>query len=148
MNHAHVGHSRPLAGTHCTSRCVTCALGKSPAPRKGATLVELIVAMVLLSIGLFSVVGTSGSVVKQLGGGRNQTVAASIAQARLDSLTSIGCQSLTPGGATTTGTSTSRSIKESWTVTDGFNVKNIKITMTVPGRTVPILYETIIPCRD
>ncbi len=118
------------------------------APRRGATLVELIVAMVLLSIGLFSVVGSSGSVVKQLGGGRNQTVAASIAQARLDSLTSIGCQSLTPGGATTSGTSTSRSIKETWTVIDGFNVKNIRITMTVPGRNVPIIYETIIPCRD
>ncbi len=116
--------------------------------RRGATLVELIVAMLLLSVGLFSVLGTSGSVVKQLGGGRNQTVAAGIAQARLDSLTSIGCQSLTPGNATTSGTSTRRSIDESWTVTDGRNIKLIKITMTVPGRMVPILYETIIPCRD
>lgn len=148
MIHAHVGQSHSPTVTRRTARRVTSALPHAATPRKGATLVELIVAMVLLSIGLFSVVGTSGSVVKQLGGGRNQTVAASIAQARLDSLTSIGCQSLTPGGATTSGTSTSRSIKESWTVTDGFNVKNIRITMTVPGRTVPILYETIIPCRN
>ncbi len=116
--------------------------------RRGATLVELMVAMLLLSVGLFSVLGTSGSVVKQLGGGRNQTVAAGIAQARLDSLTSIGCQSLTPGNATTSGTSTRRDITESWTVVDGRNIKTIKITMTVPGRMVPILYETIIPCRD
>lgn len=104
--------------------------------------------MLLLSVGLFSVLGTSGSVVKQLGGGRNQTVAAGIAQARLDSLTSIGCQSLTPGNATTSGTSTRRDIEESWTVVDGRNIKTIRITMTVPGRMVPILYETIIPCRD
>lgn len=116
--------------------------------RRGATLVELMVAMLLLSVGLFSVLGTSGSVVKQLGGGRNQTVAAGIAQARLDSLTSIGCQSLTPGNATTSGTSTRRDIEESWTVVDGRNIKTIQITMTVPGRMVPILYETIIPCRD
>ncbi len=116
--------------------------------RRGATLVELIVAMLLLSVGLFSVLGTSATVVTQLGGGRNQTVAAGIAQARLDSLTSIGCQSLTPGNATTTGTSTRRGIKESWTVTDGRNIKTINIRMNVPGRQVPILYETIIPCRD
>ncbi len=118
------------------------------AARRGATLIELMVAMILLSIGLFSVLGTSGSVVKQLGGGRNQTVAAGIAQARLDSLTSIGCQSLTPGNATSSGTSKRREIEESWTVIDGRNIKTIQITMKVPGRMVPILYETIIPCRD
>lgn len=123
-------------------------LRREDKPRRGATLVELMVAMLLLSVGLFSVLGTSGSVVKQLAGGRNQTVAAGIAQARLDSLTSIGCQSLTPGNATNSGTSTRRDIEESWTVVDGRNIKTIRITMTVPGRMVPILYETIIPCRD
>lgn len=119
-----------------------------PRPRRGASLVELIVAMVLLSVGLFSVLGTSGSVSESLGGGMRQTLAASIAQARIDSLTSIGCQSLTPGNATSSGTGTVRGIEESWSVTDGRNVKTINVSVTVPGRSYPILYETIIPCRD
>ncbi len=116
--------------------------------RRGATLVELMVAMVLITVGLFGVLSTSGSVATQLGGGMRQTVAAGVAQARLDSLTSIGCQSLTPGGATTSGTSENRAVEESWTVVDGRNIKTIKLTVRVPGRQVPILYETIIPCRD
>lgn len=99
--------------------------------------------MVLLSVGLFGVLGTSGAVVRQLGGGMRQTVAASVAQARLDSLTSIGCQSLASGGSNLT-----RGITESWTVTDGRNIKTIAIQVRVPDRTVPVLYESIIPCRD
>jgi len=117
-------------------------------PRRGASLVELIVAMLLLSVGLFSVLGTSGSVSESLGGGMRQTLAASVAQARIDSLTSIGCQSLTPGNATSSGSGTVRGIEESWSVVDGRNVKTISVSLTVPGRTYPILYETIIPCRD
>lgn len=116
--------------------------------RRGATLIELIVAMVLITVGLFGVLSTSGSVATQLGGGMRQTVAAGVAQARLDSLTSIGCQSLTPGNATTSGTSENRAVEESWTVLDGRNTKTIRLTVRVPGRQVPILYETIIPCRD
>jgi len=116
--------------------------------RRGASLVELIVAMLLLSVGLFSVLGTSGSVSRTLGGGMRQTVAASIAQARIDSLTSIGCQSLTPGGSTSSGSGASRGIEEKWSVVDGRNVKRINVALTVPGRSSPILYETIIPCRD
>lgn len=116
--------------------------------RRGASLVELIVAMLLLSVGLFSVLGTSGSVSNSLGGGMRQTLAASVAQARIDSLTSIGCQSLTPGGATSTGSGTVRGIEETWSVQDGRNVKTISVLVTMPGRVTPILYETIIPCRD
>jgi hypothetical protein len=122
--------------------------GSAARPRRGASLVELIVAMLLLSVGLFSVLGTSGSVSESLGGGMRQTLAASIAQARIDSLTSIGCQSLTTGGATSSGSSTLRGIEESWSVEDGRNVKAIRVSVTVPGRRDPILYETIIPCRD
>jgi hypothetical protein len=110
--------------------------------------VELIVAMLLLSVGLFSVLGTSGSVSKSLGGGMRQTLAASVAQARIDSLTSIGCQALTPSGVTSSGSGSVRGVYESWSVVDGRNVKSISVEVTIPGRSNPIVYETIIPCRD
>lgn len=116
--------------------------------RRGAGLVELIVAMLLLSVGLLGVVQSSGGVSRQLGGGMRQTLAASVAQARLDSLTSIACQSLAPGNGTSTGGSTTRSVVETWRVTDGRNIKRVEIDIQIPGRTNVVRYETILPCRD
>ena len=108
------------------------------------TLIELIVAMLVLSVGLLGTLTVAVSVLRQQRGGMQQTVAAGIAQARLDSLTSIGCAALTTLG----GSATQRGVTETWTVTDGRNVKFIDISITVPGRKTPVLYETVIPCRE
>ena len=45
---------------------------------------ELIVAIVILSIGLLGLAATSGSVMRLIGGGGHQTVAANVALARFE----------------------------------------------------------------
>ncbi|HKG93986.1 MAG TPA: prepilin-type N-terminal cleavage/methylation domain-containing protein [Gemmatimonadaceae bacterium] len=116
--------------------------------RRGFTLVELVVAIILLSIGIIGLASTAGYVTRQMAGSSVQTVASSVAQNRIDSLTSIGCSRLV---APMTGSATTRGISETWTVKDTLqNVKKITLALTVPlrrGAPKTINYTTFIPCR-
>ena len=116
-------------------------------PRRGLTLVEILISVIMLTVGVMGLLGSTAAVAKQMGGGVRQTVAATVAQARIDSLTSLSCASLTLAGVAS-GTSTSRGIAEKWTVTDGKNVKSIAVEITIPRRATKLLYTTVIPCRD
>lgn len=115
--------------------------------RRGITLVEVLISIIMIAIGIVGLLGSSASVATQMGGGVRQTVAASIAQNRIDSLTSIACSQLAATGVAS-GTSTRRGIRETWSVTDGRNVKTIVVQITIPKRVNPLNYSTVIPCRD
>jgi hypothetical protein len=114
--------------------------------RHGVTLVEILVAVVMLTVAVGGLLGSSAAVANQMGGGVRQTVAAGVAQARLDSLTSLSCAQLAAGAAT--GNSSTRGVKESWTVTDGRNIKTIAVNIQIPRRTKTLVYSMVIPCRD
>ena len=114
--------------------------------RDGVSLVEILVAVVMLTVAVGGLLGSSAAVASQMGGGVRQTVAAGVAQARLDSLTSLSCAQLAAGAAT--GSSATRGVKESWTVTDGRNIKTIAVNIQIPRRTKTLVYSMVIPCRD
>lgn len=88
------------------------------ATRRGVTLVELIVAMTILSVGLLAIVGTSGAIARGLGEARGDNMAAIIAQSRFETLAGTACPSISLGSSTTTVT---RGVTEKWTVTDAGN---------------------------
>lgn len=115
--------------------------------RSGVTLVEVIISIIMITVGVMGLLGSAASVSTQMGGGVRQTVAASIAQSRIDSLSSLACAQLAVAGVAS-GTSTKRGVKETWSVTDGKNVKTIVVQITIPKRTNPLNYSTVIPCRD
>ncbi len=114
-------------------------------PRRGVTIVEILVAMLMLTVGVGGALGSAGAVAKQMGGGMRQTVAASYAQTRLDSLTSLACAQLVGG---LSGTSTRNGIVESWNVVDGRNTKTLNVTYVIPRRVQTLAYSTVIACRD
>lgn len=111
------------------------------------TIVELLVAMILLGVGVLALAALSLVLNAQTRGARDQQVAASVVQSRLDSLSTIRCQSLAPSG-TQTGTAITRGVKERWSVTDGNDVKIIRDTVTFATRKNPLAYVSVIPCRD
>ncbi|GAB1344922.1 type IV pilus modification PilV family protein [Gemmatimonas sp.] len=115
-------------------------------PRDGITLFEILIAIIMLTVAVGGLLGSSASVARQMGGGGSQTLAASLAQARLDSLTSLSCAQLAAGAAS--GSTTQRGVQESWTVTDGRNIKTIDVRINVPRRTNQLRYQMVIPCRD
>lgn len=81
------------------------------ARRSGFTVMELIVAIVILSIGLLGLAATSGIVMRLIGGGSHQTVAANVALARFEQLRSLSC------GRMTSGSAVNRNVQEAWSVT-------------------------------
>ena len=116
--------------------------------RRGLTLVEVVVAIILLSVGLLALAKLAASAAIAVRGGGTQVVAAAVAQSRFDSLMSVPCAGLAAGGNRTTGTSLVRGVRESWSVTDGQNIKRLADTIEIPGRTRPVVYQSVIPCRD
>ena len=72
---------------------------------------ELLVAIVILSIGLLGLAATSGIVMRLIGGGSHQTVAANVALARFEQMRGVSC------GRIAAGSATSRNVRETWTVT-------------------------------
>ena len=111
--------------------------------RRGGSLIEVLIASVLLTTAIAALLGTTKKVAEQMGTSRKQMVAASVAQARMDSLGSISCAALT---AASSGQRTTRGIREAWTVTDGTNTKLLTLTLIIPGLTKEVVYRTIIPC--
>ncbi len=111
---------------HAAVRRAPC--GARIRPRRGFTLVELIVAMLMLTIGLLGLAGVGAVVLKQTRGGTYQTIAASIAQSRFEQLEGDPCASIVSGSATVRGMS------ETWTVSAlGVRAKTVRDTVTFVG---------------
>jgi len=112
-------------------------------PRRGTSLVEILIAAVMLTVAVLGLLGASSSVTEQMGAGRRQMVAASIAQRRLDSLQSLPCTVLSAAGS---GTGTTNGIAEQWTVSGSGATRTIVLSLTVPRVNRAYQYSTVVPC--
>jgi prepilin-type N-terminal cleavage/methylation domain-containing protein len=115
--------------------------------RRGVTLIELLIAMSILSIGLMAIAGVSGSITRSLGESRNETLAATAAMARFESIAGTQCSSLT---LNTTVEVTARNVTERYRITDeGNNTRRIVDTVTWKTRrgTRLAAFTTLLPCR-
>ncbi|MDQ8158298.1 MAG: hypothetical protein P3B76_12440 [Gemmatimonadota bacterium] len=130
--------SRAVASGRTTPACAR--------PRRGASIIEVLIAFVLLMVAIGGLLSTSNAIAKQVGGGRRQTVAAAVAQARLDSLSSLSCANLALAGVAS-ATRTTKGIQESWLVTQGVNTATVQVTVTIPRQATPIVYTTMVACR-
>jgi prepilin-type N-terminal cleavage/methylation domain-containing protein len=126
---------------------MTLALRRHARRRRGVTIIEVMVAILLLGVGLLGLAGFSLTSSKQYRGASLQERAALVVQSRLDSLTSVTCTALAPSG-TQSGTATTLGVTEQWSVADGNDIKTIVDSVRFSGRTVPLVYRSIIPCRD
>jgi prepilin-type N-terminal cleavage/methylation domain-containing protein len=115
--------------------------------RRGVTLVELIVAMTILSVGLLAIVGTSGAIARGLGEARGDNLAAIVAQSRFEEIAGTQCQGMTLGQTKTVST---RGVTEKYTVTDGGN-NTLLVIDTVTWQTRRGIrkqaFTTLLPCR-
>lgn len=119
-------------------------LGKT---RDGITIIEVIVAMMILTFGLLGMAGFSLTMTKQFKASSRQETAALLVQSRIDSVASIRCQALAPSGPQS-GTFTYLGVTEKWVIADGNDIKILTDSVTFSPRTRPLVYRSIIPCRD
>ena len=114
--------------------------------RRGVSIVELLVAIVVLVVGVIGLAATASMVVRQMGGGAQLTVTASVAQARFERLTAAACPTLL---ATPAGSGTTRGVVERWRVADAGNGTLEMIdSLTYPTARGPrtVAYQSLRAC--
>ena len=114
-------------------------------PRRGFTLIEMIIAIIVMSIGVMGLASTAGYVAQQMGSGNMQTVAAALSSKVADSLSSRKCTSLVAG------TQTKRGVTVAWTVTTATRTRTVDQTVTYKpkrGSTKTINYRMVVQCPD
>lgn len=110
--------------------------------RSGFTVVEVMIAMLVLSLGVLALAGTATMVQRQMGSAQQQSLAAFAAEARFERLRSMNCQSIAADSATT------RTVSEVWVKKDTARAVIVTDTvkyMTHYGRRVQV-YRTIVSC--
>ncbi|MDQ4079458.1 MAG: prepilin-type N-terminal cleavage/methylation domain-containing protein [Gemmatimonadota bacterium] len=115
--------------------------------RTGFTIVELLITLVILSAGLLALHGSSALTLRMVGGGWTRTVAASVAQRRLELLRSSACAGLASGSDET------RAVRERWTVSPTSGGVGIELTVEYLVR-VPrgatsersATFRAVVPC--
>jgi Tfp pilus assembly protein PilV len=115
--------------------------------RKGLSIIEVIIAMIVLTFGLLGMAGFSMTLTRQFKASTKQETAALLVQSRIDSVASIRCQALAPSG-NQTGSQTVLGVTEKWVIADGNDIKVLTDTVTFTPRVRPLVYRSIIPCRD
>lgn len=113
--------------------------------RSGFTVVEVLVAIVIMAIGVLGLAGTASSVSRLIGGGAQQTIAANIAMSRFEQLRSTTCASMAAG------TATRRGMSEHWTVTakgTSLYVATDTVTYTAAGgrHPSPLVFTSYVKC--
>ncbi len=116
--------------------------------RSGFTLVEVLVAVVVLGVGVVALVGSSGMSSRMIGRGKSETRAAQTASRKLDSLrvraysTTPRCTALANGGP-----DVSNNVTSSWTIS-GTTERTMTVTVSYrrAGGVVTETLTTYIKC--
>ncbi|MFN2400196.1 MAG: prepilin-type N-terminal cleavage/methylation domain-containing protein [Gemmatimonadaceae bacterium] len=102
----------------------------------GFTLIELVIAVLVLVVGVLGLAGTSAAVARMSGDGARRGTAAEMAQSRFEAFRSAGCA--IPVGA---GAYTARGVRESWNVTPrGNGLFDVVDSISLPTGTGRSLY--------
>jgi prepilin-type N-terminal cleavage/methylation domain-containing protein len=78
---------------------------------RGFSLVEVVVAVVVLAVGILALSGTSGAIARMTGMGRHASASAVLGASRLERLRAAACPPAEAGGLATIGR-----FREAWTV--------------------------------
>jgi prepilin-type N-terminal cleavage/methylation domain-containing protein len=110
---------------------------------RGFSLVEVIAAMVILTIGVVGLAASTAAITRLTGQGGLTANSAAVAASRFDVLRATPCASLA-GGTATTG-----KFSETWTVTTPSTyARNVidNVTYTASRRTRTSVFSTILSC--
>lgn len=120
-------------------------------PRAGFTLVEVMIAVVILSVGVIALVGSSSLVTRMIGQGKRTSAAVQVAASRLEALRGASRRSSPPcldpafasGGPVTT-----HGMTESWVVPPSGTSRTVLaiVTYSRVGGTVTDTLLTVVRC--
>jgi Tfp pilus assembly protein PilV len=109
--------------------------------RRAFALVEVIVALALLSVAVFSLAATGGRLVAVGVSATRRTLATTRLASVTDSLRSVPCRSLGSGTDSTLG------VRVNWSVNSGAVSRSVLVSAAFSDRTAHTLRaESLIPC--
>ncbi|HEX2717465.1 MAG TPA: prepilin-type N-terminal cleavage/methylation domain-containing protein [Gemmatimonadaceae bacterium] len=116
------------------------------AKRAGFTIIEIMVAVVILSIGILGLAATAAVVTRQMTGAVHQNVAANVAYSRMERIRTGNCVAMLDSSSTTPVTT--RNVSESWVVQRLDNAIGVDLTITykVRGQQRKQFYHSEFPC--
>lgn len=107
------------------------AAGRAPRGRRGFSLIELMVAMMLLTVGVLGLASVSAYAIRQDSVATRANSATLVAQSRMERLRSKRCADI----ASSSSPVTTGNVTESWTVTNvGSKTVTVKGTFTYKTR--------------
>lgn len=111
-------------------------------PRRGFTLVELMVALMVFAVGALAMVATSANVMTLITASKNRALAAATAAARFELMRSQSCTSHAAGSAT------ARGITESWTLVKLAKADDVTVTVSFVAnrQSQTRVYRSFITC--
>jgi len=109
---------------------------------RGFTIVEVMIAIIVLSVGMLGLASTTALVTRMIGRGTRASKAAVLAQQRVEILRATKCADLA-GGSDTTG-----SFVRWWTVTATGNARRIQVIVRYVGTPVRMRADTIATTID
>jgi len=110
---------------------------------RGFTLAELLVAVVIFSIGLLALAGTASVIMTTLTSTQSRTIAAGVAESRFERIRTTACASRASGSATTRG------IAEAWTLSHLPRAEDdvtVSVTFLSNHQTRSEMFRSILPC--
>lgn len=111
--------------------------------RRGFTLIELMVAMLIFTIGVLAMMSSAGSVMTMMSGSQRRTIAATVAEARFERLRAQSCDQHVNGTLVTHG------VRETWNIVPLTRANDVTVVVTYPaagGRIATQTYRTFVPC--
>jgi prepilin-type N-terminal cleavage/methylation domain-containing protein len=112
--------------------------------RRGFSLIELIFAIFILSVGALGLAATSALVIKSIAEAAARERGARVASSRLETLHSLGC------GQAQSGSEITQGIQSAWTVTISGQVVSAVATVSyvLGGRTRTDTYSSLFSCSQ
>jgi prepilin-type N-terminal cleavage/methylation domain-containing protein len=116
---------------------------------RGFTLVEVLMAVIVLGVGVTALVGSSAMVTRMVGRGKSETLAAEVANRRIETLRALAWSTsprCTAGGFAN-GTTPTDGVTEKWTVVVNAAGKYATVADTVTHRVARGTHKDVLTTR-
>lgn len=121
---------------------------------RGLSLIEVMIAIVILGVGILAMGATAGAVTATLTGSRAATQATQMAMGELERLRVVARSTKPACGAPTFSSSVSvmkqDGVSMTWSVPPTGTSRQVQVTVTYPegrGRTKTETFRTLVPCQ-
>jgi len=113
-----------------------------PRARAGFTLAELLVALMVFSVGALAMVATSANVMTLITSSKNRAIAASVAASRFERMRSQPCS------AHRTDSASTRGVSETWSVVKLAKADDVtvRVSFVANHRTQSRIYRSFLVC--